>query len=128
MATAYNDVPYGSQIVLPCIAGSGGVVKNTFVSVAENVATTATSGHAYIAVQTADEGTAVDVVVAGAALLTVNGNSTAIAAGAKIKPTTAGYGVVAGTTKDAYSCLAIGAATTAADVIRVVLAHGVANI
>jgi uncharacterized protein YfaS (alpha-2-macroglobulin family) len=128
MATTYNDVPAGAQVILPCIAGVGGVVRNTLVSMAENVATTATSGHAFICLTTADEGQPTDVLVSGVGLLLVNGNSTAITAMLKIKPATAGYGVAAGTNKDAYSCLALGASTTAADVIRVAMAHGVANI
>lgn len=129
MATAYNDVPYGAQVTAEFIAGVGGVKKHTFVSCAENVATTATSGHALIALNTASAGDPVTVVVAGMALLSVNANSTNITAGtSKLKPTTGGLGIVAGTTKDDYSAVAIGGSSADADVIRVYLAHGTENI
>lgn len=131
MATAYNDIPSQERLYgnMSCIAGSGGVVANTFVSVDGNTATTATSGHAFIATETAAEGAAVNVKFAGCALLLVNANSTNISGGSsKLMPTTAGYGIVAETDKDDYSCIAVGDSTTDADVIRVVLAHGTENI
>jgi hypothetical protein len=129
MATAYNDVPYTAQLTAEFIAGSSGVTKKTFVSIDGNTATTATSGHALIALNTAAEGAPVTVVVAGMALLSVNANSTNISGGtSKLMPTTGGLGIVAETTKDDYSAVALGDSTTDADVIRVYLAHGTENI
>ena len=129
MATAYNDVPESAQVVAEFIAGSGGVTKNTFVSISGNTATTATSGHAVIAKETASEDDPVTVVVAGMALLSVNANSDNLTGGtSKIMPTTGGLGIVADTTKDDYSALALGDSSTDADVIRVLLAHGTENI
>ncbi len=114
--------------VRTCEAGTGGVVKNTFVDIADDIATTATSGFCGIALETADAGDPVPIKVVGMALLIVNANSVNISGGDPIKPTTAGRGVKADTTKDLYSAIAQDASTTDADVIKVKLDTGVLNI
>lgn len=127
----YNRPPAAEDLVgvIPGIA-SGAVTKHTFVTYKDGVVATATSGFADgIAMETVADGAPVPVKMYGVCLLMVNANSNNLVAGtSKIKPTTAGYGILAGTNKDDYSAVALGASTTDADCIMVILDRGTANI
>jgi hypothetical protein len=126
----YLEIPareYANSI----IAGqaNGAVAEYTFglIDAAADVAT-ATSGFAGIIVETAADNKPTSLKMGGIFRLLVNGQSVNIAAGDPIKPTTAGYGVKAATTKDLFSAIALEAATTDATSIVVSIDHGVLNI
>jgi hypothetical protein len=111
-------------------AGTGGVAAYTFASLNGDTpaATTATSAAANVGVviSTAAAGEGTDLVLTGKVVpLLVNGNSTNIAVGDFIAPTTAGYGIENSTNRTAYNAIALQAATTDAAIILVKVEYGV---
>ena len=89
---------------------------------------TATSGLAGIIVETAADNAQTSLKMGGFFRLKVNGNSVNIAALDPLKPTTGGLGVDADTDKDAFSAIAMEAATTDATYICVYIDHGYAGV
>ena len=113
------------------IAGraNGAVTEFTFGNIVANGdITEATSGFCGIIVESGADNAPTSIKFSGIFRLKVNGNSTNIASGDPLKPTTGGLGVKAATNKDRYSAIALEAATTDATWIAVRLSTGVLNV
>lgn len=111
-------------------AGTGGVVAFTFGSLNGDTPaiTTATSAATNVGVirSTAAAGEGTDLVLSKKVVpLLVNGNSTNIAVGDFLAPTTAGYGIKNATNRTAYNAIALQAATTDAATILALVEYGV---
>ena len=128
MAGALGTPPLLGDISAP--AGTGGVTAYTFGSLNGDTPaiTTATSAATNVGViiSTAGAGERTDLILEKKVVpLIVNGNSTNIAVGDFLKPTTSGYGIKNATNRTAYNAIALQASTTDADTILVLVEYGV---
>ena len=125
---AISPGPIMADIDAPCAAAVTAYTFGALNADTPSVATaTSAATNVGVIVNTTDTaGDGAGLVLTGKVVpLLVNGNSTNIAVGDFIAPTTAGYGIKNATNRTAYNAIALQAATTDAATILVKVEYGV---